>query len=148
MEIGKYNNNNIIKMGSTNIPEVKSFIYLGLPIGDNLAKDEFLEEKMNKVEKSFYSLYGLGCKPHALNPKSISFIYKQFCQSIFRYGLEKLNLNSNQIDIFNIRQNILIKKRAFGVSKYYKTKPLFQAMKIEAIGQLYAQAQNLFLQTN
>ena len=143
MEIGKYKHYNTIKMGGVIIPEVKTFIYLGLPIGDKISKNEFLEEKMSKVEKSFYSLYGLGCKPHALNPKTISFIYKQFCQSIFKYGLENIHLNNNQLDSFNTRQNILI-KRAIGISKYCKTTPLFQVLRVESMRQLYAKHKIFF----
>jgi hypothetical protein len=79
---------NIIKMLGIRIREVSDFIYLGLPIGDTLAKNSFLEKKMSKVERAFYSLYGIGGQPHALNPKKIAFLYKKFCQSIFRYGLD------------------------------------------------------------
>jgi len=82
MEIGKCKN--IIKMPGIRIPEVSDFMYLGLPIGNVLAKNSFLENKMSKVERSVYSLFGIRCKPHALNPKTIAFLYKQFCQSIFR----------------------------------------------------------------
>jgi len=56
MEIGKYKNKNIIKMSGIRIPEVSDFIYLGLPIGDTLAKNSFLEKKMSKVGRAFYSL--------------------------------------------------------------------------------------------
>ncbi|RMZ94773.1 hypothetical protein BpHYR1_051996, partial [Brachionus plicatilis] len=63
-----------------------------------------------RIERSFYSLYTFGCKPNGLSPKTISFIYKQFCQSIFRYGLEFYYLNNKMIDSLNIRQNILIKR--------------------------------------
>ena len=135
--MGKYNSNNKIKMAGTIIPESNEFIYLGLPIGNNLFKNKFLEAKMGKVEKAFYSLYGIGCKPHALTPRTIAFLYKQFCQSIFRYGLDNLYVNNKQIDSFNIRQNILI-KRAIGISKFCKTTPLFQVLKIESMEQLYA----------
>ena len=119
--MGKYNSNNKIKMAGTIITEKKEFIYLGLPISNNLFKNQFLEAKMGKVEKAFYSLYGIGCKPHALSPRTIAFLYKQ---SMFRYGLDNLYINNKQLDSFNIRQNILI-KRAIGISKFCKTTPLF-----------------------
>ena len=41
MEIGKYKHYNTIKMGGVIIPEVKTFIYLGLPIGDKISKMSF-----------------------------------------------------------------------------------------------------------
>jgi hypothetical protein len=91
---------------------------------------------MSKVERAFYSLYGIGCKPHALNPETIAFLYKQFCQSIFRYGLDNLFVNNNHLLNFNTRQNMLI-KRALGLSKFCKTTPLFQVLKVESMKQLY-----------
>ena len=65
---------------------------------------------MTKSEKAFYSLRGLGCKLSGLNPRALAFIYKQFCQSIIRYGLEIINLSNSRLRLLNIRQNILIKK--------------------------------------
>ena len=44
----------------------------------------------------FYSLYGLGCRPHGLNPKVTAFIYKQFAQVIFRHGLDMLQISVSQ----------------------------------------------------
>ena len=42
MEIDKYKNKDSIKMLDIIIPEVSEFIYLGLPIGDKVAKNSFL----------------------------------------------------------------------------------------------------------
>ncbi|CAF1036461.1 unnamed protein product [Brachionus calyciflorus] len=39
---------------------------------------------MRSVEKSVFSLYPLGCRPRQMKPSTIIFLYKQFCQSIFR----------------------------------------------------------------
>lgn len=136
--------NNIIKMDNTLLNKEDGFIYLGLPIGNNEYKEDFIENKFKKTERSFYSLYKLGCKPYALCPRTIAFIYKQFCQSIFKYGLEVLFLSNKKIDNFNIRQNILI-KQAIGISKYTRTKPLFQILKIESIMQLYCKHKIYFI---
>ena len=67
-------------MNNLFIPRVKSLIYLGLPIGDVQFKETLIQDKFKKCEKSFYSLYGLGCKPNALNPITIALIYKKYCQ--------------------------------------------------------------------
>ena len=74
-----FKENNII-MNKEAIPQKDSIIYLGFPIGDKNFVDEFIEKKFSKVEKSFYSLYAMGCKPNGLNPKTIGFIFKQYCQ--------------------------------------------------------------------
>ena len=105
-----------------------NFIYMGLPVGDEVCKINYVKKRFDKVEKSFYSLYGLGFKPFGLNPKKIAFIYKTYCQSILKYGLEFINLKNEELMKLNIRQNILI-KRAIGLSKYAKTTPLFKCLK-------------------
>ena len=54
---------------------------------------------MSKSERSLYSLYGLGCRPHGLNSKVTAFIYKQFAQSIFRHGLDMLHMTYRQKNV-------------------------------------------------
>ena len=63
-------------------------------------------------------------------------MYKQYCQSIFKYGLELLHIPAADLLRFNIRQNILI-KRAIGIKKYTKSSPLLTCLKIESIKELY-----------
>ncbi|RNA08481.1 hypothetical protein BpHYR1_043207 [Brachionus plicatilis] len=70
------------------IPQTENVKYLGLPIGNSEFVWNFVEENWKKVEKSFYSLYGLGCRPKAAPPGLVGFLYNQFYQSIFRYHLD------------------------------------------------------------
>jgi hypothetical protein len=140
---GNKTNNFNVSMNGQKIPYGKNFIYLGLPIGDKNFINEYIEKKFKKLEKSFYSLYSLGCRPFGLNPMTIAFIYKQYCQSIFRYGLEFVHLTKTKIEGFNVRQNILI-KRSIGLSKYLRTTPLFNCLKIESIQEIY-QKHKIFL---
>ena len=97
------------KMNGVQIPRVSGFIYLGLPIGDQSTINDFIENKMKKVERSFYSLNGLGCRPKMMKPETVSFLYKQFAQSIFRYHLDNIYISEKRLNEFDIRQNILIK---------------------------------------
>lgn len=56
-------------------------------------EEEFvLDYPLVHATKSSYSLYRLGCHSYALSPFTVSFIYKQFCQSIYKYEMETLNL--------------------------------------------------------
>jgi hypothetical protein len=110
----------------------EGFVYLGMPIGNNVFTLNHFEGKFLKVEKAFYSLRGLGCRSGLLDPKSIGFIYKQYCQSICKYGLECLTLNEKFLNELNIRQNILL-KGAIGLSFRCKSKPLLQCLDIEQI---------------
>jgi hypothetical protein len=133
-ENNKYEN--LVKMNNIPLEKSQGFIYLGLPIGNRKYKNEFLENRFKKVEKSFYSLYSLGCKPYALDPKTIGTIYKIFCQSIFKYGLEMIYMSTKMQKNFNTRQSLLL-KNSLSISKYSKTKPLLKCLKIEAIEQIY-----------
>jgi len=103
------------RLKGISLPTVDSFLYLGLPVSKT-TKFDFFDEKFRKVEKAFYSLNGLGCKPQNLSPFSIGFIYKQYCQSIFSYGLECMYLPAYKQNEYNIRQNILI-KQSIGLSE-------------------------------
>ena len=136
LEFGKYNNNFKVKLGNDTIPRTTCVNYLGLPLGNEVDKINYLEGKMKKVERALYSLHNFGCKANALSPYTIAYIYKQYCQSIFKYGLELIEMSKKTLNELNIRQNILV-KRAIGLSKYTKTKPLFNCLRIESIQQLY-----------
>ena len=129
---------NRIKMNNTEIPKTGNIIYLGLPIGDDNFKEDFIKKNFKKCERAFYSLYGLGCKSYALNPRMIACLFKQFCQSIFKFGLENLYLSKQTLKNLNIRQNILTN------IQYCKTKPLFQCLKVESVFQIYSKHKLFF----
>ncbi|RNA23986.1 RNA-directed DNA polymerase from mobile element jockey [Brachionus plicatilis] len=126
------------------IPNVSGFIYLGLPIGDTEYINEFIESKWKSVEKSLYTLYGLGCKPKMMNPYLVSFLYKTYCQSIFRYVLDSVLICESKLDELNTRQNILI-KQTIGVFKYSKMKALNSAISLDSVKKLYYKHKIFFL---
>ena len=78
-----------------------------------------------------------------MNPKALGFIYKQFCQSIFTYGLEFCNLYNYKIKEYDTRQAVLIKLN-LGLSKYCRTSPLLEAMGIDKIHKLCYKFKLLF----
>jgi len=131
-------------MNSVPINIQQNMIYLGLPLGDDQFIHDFFNKQMSKCEKSFYSLYGLGCKPHCLSPRVTAFIYKQFSQSIFRHGIDMLSISANHLKKLEIRQNILI-KQAIGLSRYCKTSPLNQALNLDSITSIYLKHKLFFL---
>ena len=65
-------------------------------------------------------------------------LYKTFSQSIMLFGFEVLNYSVATMNELNVRQNIFI-KNTIGLSKYVKTKPLFNALKIKSMQQLIYQ---------
>ena len=112
------------------------FEYLGLLLRRREFVAKFIEEKWKKVERSFYSLYGLGCKPMVSNPKLISFLFKQYCQSSFRHILDNIFITNSLLNELQTRQNLLI-KRIIGLKLYTHVTPLNEALRIESLGQIY-----------
>ena len=127
------------------IPNGDGCIYLGLPLGKKEFIEEFVDNKWKSVEKSFYSLYGMGCKPKRTNPHLIAFLYKQYCQSIFRSCLDNLFISERQLNELELRQNMLL-KQTLGIKKYGRVKPMNECLKVESIRQIYFKHKIFFLQ--
>ena len=96
-------------MNDEKIPFVNGFIYLGLPIGSNGYIDSYIEEGFKKMQRSVFSLYSLGFKPKLVSPQTVAFVFKQYCQSTFRYCLDNLKITCKKIDEIDTRQNTLLK---------------------------------------
>ena len=96
----------------------------------------FFEEKMKRVERALYGLRGVGCKPDGLHPCKVAFVYKQYCQAIFKYGLETLSITKGTLRLLNFRQNLLI-KNVLGLKHILRIKPLLSILKIDQLTQLY-----------
>ncbi len=72
-------------------------IYLGLPVGT----EAFV--------KTFYSEGPLLPQEHRLHTHVIGFIYKQYCQSIMKFGLKFVYLRKTFLSKLDIRHNIFLK---------------------------------------
>ncbi|RNA29534.1 hypothetical protein BpHYR1_050029 [Brachionus plicatilis] len=92
---------------------------------------DFIEDKWKKVERSFYSLYGLGVKPSISNPSLIVFLFKQYCQSIFRHVMDNIRIPCSMLKEFDSRQSMII-KRMIGLKKFTHTTPLNEALNLES----------------
>jgi hypothetical protein len=125
------------------IPNTDGLEYLGLPIGDNNYTDSFIQNNFRSVEKAFYSIRSIGLHKEFSNPLCISFIYKQYCQSIFNYGLELLPISKTLMKQLETRQGLLI-KNVLGLSKYSRNSPLLDALSISKITKLYYKFKFLF----
>ena len=132
------------KLGDNYIPLKKGIIYLGLPLGEKEFIESFIDGKMRDVEKSMFSLYPIGCKPRTMRPSTVSFLYKQFCQSILRYSMDIIHISDKKLKELDTRQNILV-KNTIGISKFTRTKPLYCALKLESISQVYLKHKVFFL---
>ena len=66
----------------------------------------------------------------------MSFVYKQFCQSILKFGFEFVYLRKSFIDHLNVRQNLLL-KNVIGIRHRARFKPLINELKVEPVGLSY-----------
>ena len=126
------------------LPVAEGFVYLGLPIGDQKFLDEWLEKKFRSVEVAFFTIRKVGLHKNQVDPFCLAFIYRQFCQSICVYGLEILRFSKCLLKQLDKRQALLIKK-TLGLSKFVRTTPLFNALKIPSLNELYFKFKFLFL---
>ena len=133
----------LFKLCGSTLERRSSFVYLGLPIGDSLATDNYWEDKYRSVEKAFFSLRSIGLHKLYMNPLCLGFMYKQFCQSIFVYGLEVVPISRQLRKQLDTRQAILL-KRALDLSKYSRSRPLLNALKIQSVTELYFKFKALF----
>ena len=118
-------------------PKSDGFVYLGLPVGNMNFVEKFYSNRMSKCERALYSLKSIGCSPQKLHPYAIAFIFKQFCQSIFKFGLEFVYLRKTFLNSLNIRQNLLL-KNILGIRHKARFKPLLNELCVEQINLVYA----------
>ena len=78
-----------------------------------------------------------------MNPTCLAFIYRQYCQSICLYGLELVTLSNRLLGQLDVRQAISI-KLSLGLSKYFRSTALLEAMEICSIKELYLKHKLLF----
>ena len=133
-----------LSIGGGPLRKVVNFDYLGLPIGTTEYTENYFETKFRTVEKSFYSIRRVGIHKGFWFPNTLGFIYKQYCQSIFNYGLELIHINKGQIKRLESRQASLFKV-TLGISKYCRNKPLLEALRVSTLEELYFKHKFLFL---
>ena len=93
---------------------------------------------MTKCEKALYSLNSVGCSPFKLHPHAIGFVYKQFCQSILKFGFEFVFLRGipSLIILMFVRIYFLRTSMASGI-ELDSNPPDSNEMKVEPIGLAY-----------
>ena len=112
------------------------FVYLGLPIGDSQTVAKWLEDKFRKVERAFFAIRKIGLHAGLIHPLALGYIYRQYCQSIFLYGLELLPISKGTLHSFDSRQCLLL-KLGLGLSKYSRNTALIESLEIRSISEQY-----------
>jgi hypothetical protein len=133
-----------VELYGKQLPHVESFVYLGLPVGDHKNVEKFVEEKFRKTCRAYYSLSGIGCRVNGLEPYTNAFVYRTYCQPIVCYGLEMLHIRKSKLKDYDSTQATLI-KNSTGLSKYVRTTPLINALKVRSITHLYYRMKIAFL---
>ena len=125
------------------VQKVHSLVYLGLPIGDHVFKENYWDEKFKKVQKALYSLNGVGCRAFGLEPKILARLYSIYCQPIFNYGIELCHIKKSKLKNYDKSQACII-KRNIGLSKFTKNTALLEALKVRSISKIYYKSKILF----
>ena len=126
------------------LTQIKNTIHLGLPIGTPLFIKSYWKEKLKSTVQSFYSLHGVGLRPFGMSPLTMAKIYRIYCQPKCLYGLEMLYISQTTLRELNTTQASLIKMN-LKVSKYAKSSPILDALRIESIKHLYYKFKILFV---
>ena len=132
------------RIGGGILERVDGFVYLGLPIGGAKFVADFFMKKFGAVERAFFSIRRIGLHSGLIHPECLGFIYRQFCQSIYTYGLEVITLSKSLLKNINTRQGILL-KLSLGLPKFSRNTLLFRALGVLSINELYTKSKIQFL---
>jgi hypothetical protein len=86
----------------------------------------------------------MGMRPFGMKPQTIASIYKIHCQPKLMYDFEMININDSTLNELNSTQASLIKMN-MSLSKFTKSTPLLNALKVESIMQIYFKFKILFI---
>ena len=106
---------------------------------------DFSAKKFGAVERAFFSIRRIGLHSGLIHPECLGFIYRQFCQSIYTYGLEVITLSKSLLKNINTRQGILL-KLSLGLPKFSRNTLLLRALGVLSISELYTKSKIQFLE--
>ena len=133
-----------LEIGGKKLTHVNGFVYLGLPVGNCEFAHKFVDDKLEKCVRAFYSLNYFGCRSGGLTPQLTAFMYRTYCQPILSYCLEAVEIGVTALHAYDSRQATLVKRFA-GVSKYARSIPLLNALKIASVSHLYHKMKLVYL---
>jgi len=117
--------------------QVARFFLPGTAIGGVDFVEDIYLEKMRSCEKVLYSMKNIGCNPYKLHPLTVRFIYKQYCQSILKFGFQFVQLRRSFLSMLDVRQNILL-KNILSAHHRARFKVVLNEIKVEQVSLLYA----------
>ena len=100
---------------------------------------------MKYTINSFYSLNVIGLRQFAMSPLSIAKIYRIYSQPKFLYGEEMMYIGQSTLRELNSTQAALVKMN-LGLSKFLKSSPLLDALRIKSVKHLYHKFKILFVE--
>ena len=105
--------------------------YLGVTLS-NKSADSHTATRMQSCRRAYFSLQGAGLCKNGANIAVINEIWAKACRPILTYGCETINLRmKHRQDLDKLQSKLL--KTALGLSKFARTTPLLEALKIPKI---------------
>ena len=105
--------------------------YLGVTLS-NKSADSHTATRMQSCRRAYFSLQGAGLCKNGANIAVINEIWAKACRPILTYGCETINLRmKHRQDLDKLQSKLL--KTALGLSKFARTTPLLEALKLPKI---------------
>ena len=101
--------------------------YLGAMLSNK--NNSHLHKRIQACRRSFYNLQSAGLCNNGVKPHVVSYVWKTVLQPILLYGNESYNFtNGEYLELERIQSKLV--KSSLGLSKYLRSTPLLDAMKI------------------
>ena len=120
------------KLGTNIIENVSSMDILGVAFNNNLKHSIYVNNRIQKCYRSFYSLRNAGFSYPGVHSDVKSYMWKSMCQPVLLYGSDCINLSSTDIKTMETSQGKII-KQSLGLSKYSRNTNLLQALNINKV---------------
>ena len=105
---------------------------LGVTFSSDGKSSDYVQTRIQKCRRAFYSLGSLGMSYPGLNTTSKRFLYKSICLPTLIYGMECVNLSNQNKKAINSAQGSIVKNMC-GIGKRSHHTNLLQAMNLDDV---------------
>ncbi len=117
-------------IGKSALTETESISYLGVTLANSA--DLHVRNRISATKRAFYALQGAGLFKNGLNPATAAHIWNCSIRPILLYGIQVISPTRKVFKELEQTQSKLL-KTVLGVSKFCRTIPLLDALKIHNI---------------
>ena len=112
------------------LEEVQRITYLGVTLSND--SGDHSNDRIKSARRAFYALQGAGICDHGTSTETLTHLYQAAIRPVLTYGLVCVHQNKAATDAIEKCQGNIV-KTALGLSKFDKTSPLLNALRINSI---------------